>query len=361
MSSCACPGCDKPGTNRCSACKTTSYCGPKCQTADWPHHKEECPGHLRKVGTTNLEKAERFHDQRNWSQAFHHSDLAANKLKQLKDRPVEAIDDALRIKCDSLNGLARYKEGLECAKERYCLYLTSHTHPPAIEASFALIHSCIYNKKYADAASYARILWETINDKSSNNKIPVAQRQPYIARGASVLARSIHRMAQIGGISPEVMKNRELEAISLARKALEIDTWLCGTESREVAHDMGILAQVLGGFDVVDDDEIFPLLQQSIDIYTRLDGQSYNVAAGETSMGNAFKRRAIKAQKADDMDRCVANMELALPHLREAVKIYRAVNHIADADTVTQNLVSVEDFLQRAKSTRSTSTAATKN
>ena len=57
FSACANPGCDQPGTHRCSAFKTTPYCGPICQTADWSHPKESCPGHLRKVGMANLEKA----------------------------------------------------------------------------------------------------------------------------------------------------------------------------------------------------------------------------------------------------------------------------------------------------------------
>ena len=46
------PGCDQPGTK---ACKTTAYCSVSCQTADWAHHKEECDGHLRKVGKVNLD------------------------------------------------------------------------------------------------------------------------------------------------------------------------------------------------------------------------------------------------------------------------------------------------------------------
>ena len=57
---CSNPGCNQPGTSACSACKTTNYCGPICQTADWAHHKEECPGHLRKVGKAYLTKATAF-------------------------------------------------------------------------------------------------------------------------------------------------------------------------------------------------------------------------------------------------------------------------------------------------------------
>ena len=55
---CSNPGCDQPGTNQCSACKTTVYCCVICQTADWPKHKEECDGHLRQMGKANLAKAQ---------------------------------------------------------------------------------------------------------------------------------------------------------------------------------------------------------------------------------------------------------------------------------------------------------------
>ena len=136
MVTCANPGCDQPGTNQCSACKTTPYCGPICQTADWAHHKEECPGHLLKVGMANFEKAQGFHLEQNWPQTLRHADLAATKLKKLKDRPVEDIDEALGMKYDALNFMGRHSEALECAKEWYCLWPTKHTHPPAINASF---------------------------------------------------------------------------------------------------------------------------------------------------------------------------------------------------------------------------------
>ena len=161
METCANPGCDQPGTNKCSACKTTPYCGPICQTANWAHHKEECPGHLRKIGMAHLEKAEGFYLEHNCPQTIRHADLAATKLKQMKDRPVEDIDEALRCKYNALAFMGRYREALECAKEWYCLWPTKHTHPPAITASFSLIESCMFNKEYFDAALYARTLWET--------------------------------------------------------------------------------------------------------------------------------------------------------------------------------------------------------
>ena len=65
---CSNPGCDQPGTKSCSACKSSFYCCVSCQTADWAHHKEECDGHLRKVGKANLFKAEGFEQILNWAQ-----------------------------------------------------------------------------------------------------------------------------------------------------------------------------------------------------------------------------------------------------------------------------------------------------
>ena len=100
VKSCSNPGCDQPGINACSACKTTVYCCVICQTADWAHHKEECDGHLRKVGKANLEKARGFNREQNWAQTLRYAELAAAKLKQLKDRrleTVELIDAAMTI------------------------------------------------------------------------------------------------------------------------------------------------------------------------------------------------------------------------------------------------------------------------
>ena len=71
---CSNPGCDQPGTNACSACKTSAYCGVICQTADWVHHKEECDGHLRKVGFFNWKKADGFCQQRNFVQTLRYGE-----------------------------------------------------------------------------------------------------------------------------------------------------------------------------------------------------------------------------------------------------------------------------------------------
>ena len=88
---CCNPGCDQPGTKACSACKSSFYCSVICQTANWPSHKEECDGHLRKVGKANLEKANGFLCEFNWLQMLRYGELAATKLKKLKDRRLETV------------------------------------------------------------------------------------------------------------------------------------------------------------------------------------------------------------------------------------------------------------------------------
>ena len=154
---CTRPGCDQPGPTLRASCRLVGYCCRTCQVEDWPRHKEEdCQGHLRKIGMAHLQKAKRFDRKNNYMQSLRYSELALVKLKQLNDRPIEALDEVLTHKFAALNMMGRDREALECAQERYCLYLTSHTHPRAIRASFDLIESCIHNKEYEDAALYAR-------------------------------------------------------------------------------------------------------------------------------------------------------------------------------------------------------------
>ena len=357
MDTCANPGCNQPGTNKCSACKTTSYCGPICQTADWPHHKEECPGHLRKVGMSNLEKARRFHRERNFPQSLRHADMAATKLKQLKERPIEDIDVALSLKHNALSNMGRHKEALECAKEWYCMYPTNHTHPPAIRASFAVIESCGFNKELFDAALYARTLWETIA-LSRDSHIPDHQREQFTARGAWELARAILNLAEHGGMPAEEQQGAGVEAIMLARRALEINTQQRGAGSKEVAGDMGTLADVVVFFNDVDDDEVPRLYEQSIAIYTRVEGNSSsNVAACENNLGIVYEKRAKRAYNIHDLDRTVVNLELTLPHYREVVRIFRAINRVDSADHVASVVVKLEELLRQVVATRAATTS----
>ena len=353
VTTCSNPGCDQPGTSSCAACKTTVYCCVVCQTADWAHHKEECTGHLRKVGLAHLVKADYFHGQQNWAQTLRYAELAATKLKQLKDRrleTVEAIDSALTCKFDALQRLDRQKEALECIKECYTLWAMNHLrNPGSMKAALGLIESCIRNKEYEDAERYARHAYFMIAEMT-DNFIPVDQRQRFLADGSFWLARAIYRLAQAAGITAEEKQKAGNEAIELARKALEIHTQLFGTESARVATDMGALADVLDYFNNVDDDEIFRLREQASAIYRRVEGSlSYNVASGMKNLGIAYHHRAARAEASDDLDRCLSNLELSLSHYSEAARIFSAINHVDLANGALRSVAETEEHIRLAR------------
>ena len=358
METCANPGCDQPGTNKCSGCKITPYCGPICQKDHWAIHKESCDGRLRKMGMAHLEKAQGFNHEHNWSQLLRYSDLAATKLMQLKDRPLGAISTALEFKCSALGFLGKYREQLECAKEWYCLWNTKPTDVGAIDAAFFLIQSCMNNKEFADAHLYASTLYEIINHKH-DNKIPDDQRQRYIAQGAYYLANATLKLARTGGIPPGEKQKTGQEAIALARRALEIHTQLFGTEDVKVANDMSILAELLEYFNDGDEDEILRLFEQSIAIHARVFGSSsVSVAVGEGKLGDAYYNRAKRARAAKDLDREQANLELALPHFRESGRIFRAIDRVELADSVAQYAVVIEEQLRQVAIAKATAAAA---
>ena len=353
---CARPECDQPGPSLCASCRLVGYCCRTCQVEDWPRHKEECQGHLRKVGMAHLQKAKGFDREHNWMQSLCYSELALVKLKQLNDRPIQAIDDVLRCKFNALNFMGRHREALECATERYCLYLREHTHPPAINASFSLVESCLHNKEFVDAELYARTTFETIT-LSRDSHIPDDQRQRFTARGAYYLASAMLWLAQDGDIPPEANQAAGQEAIALARRALEIFIQLHGTESSEVANAMGLLARALGHFSNVVDDEVLRLHEQAIAISARVEGSStLNVGAGEKNLAIAYRKRATRARTANDLDHELANLELALPHYREAARIYRAVNRVNRADEAAQCAVQVEEELRQLRIARAAAT-----
>ena len=364
LKSCSNPGCDQPGKSSCSVCKSTSYCCVICQTADWPRHKEECDGHLRKVGRANLEKAHGFYRQRNFAQALRYAEIAATKLKQLKDRRLETVQDidaALGCKFDALGLNGQLKEAMECAEERYTLWAMNHMrNPNSIDAALGLIQSCLHNEEYEDAEHYARHAMFMINEMT-DNFIPAEQRSKFLADGSYYLAAAIHGLVMAGGIPPEGKQKAGEEAIGLARKALELHTQLDGTESENVAGDMIMLAEVLGYASDVDDDEITHLFEQAIAIYSRVEGSSsVNAGAVEHNLGRTYIQRAARAQSANDVDRCMANLELALPHFREATRIYKAVNRLDRADESLRNVAQAEKKIRqiRIASARATATAA---
>ena len=354
---CARPGCDQSGPSLCGSCRLVGYCCRTCQVEDWPRHKEvDCQGHMRKVGMAHLQKAMGFDRDRNWMQSLRYSKLAFVKLKQLNDRLIEAIDDALRCKYNALNFMGRSREALECATERYCLYLREHTHPPAINASFSLVESCLHNKEFVDAELYARTTWETIT-LSRDSHIPDDQRQQFTANGAYFLALAMLQLAMNGDIPPEANQAAGQEAIGLARRALEIRTQLYGLEDDDVANAMRLLARALEHFNNVDDDEVLHLYEQSIAISARVEGSSTaNVAIGENNWAIAYHKRATRAHAANDLDRELANLELALPHYREAARINRAVNRVDRADEAAQCVVQVEEELRQLRIARAAAT-----
>ena len=362
VKTCFNPGCDQPGTSSCSACKTTVYCCVICQTADWTHHKNECPGHLLKVGKANLAKAKGFYEQQNWVQALRYAELAVTKLKQLKDRRLETvqlIDDAMRCKFDALQYLDRHREAMECAEERYTLWAMNHMrNPGSMKAALALIQSCIHNGKFEDAERYARHAMFMIAEMT-DNFIPVDQQPWFLAEVSYWLTLAIYALAQSGGIPSEQEQKVGEEAIALARKALELNTQLHGAASGRAARAMGTLADVLDYFNNVDDDEILRLLEQTIAINRRVEGSSStNVAVGEHHLGIAYNSRARRAQAANDLDRELANLELALPHYREAARIHRANNHMDNAEGSLRCLVETEENIRKFGVLRAATTPA---
>ena len=353
---CGNPGCDRPGTNQCSGCFSFVYCGRSCQVEDWPNHKQVCPGHLRKVGITYLEKARKFEHERNWEQTLRYGILSANTLKQLKDRrreTVKMIDHAFICQFNALQFMVRHTEALEVAEERYTLWATNHIrNPGSLASALALIQSCIHNKKYEDAESYSRHAMFMINDRT-DNLIPEDVRPPFVADGSYLLALSILRLTMNGGIPPEEKQKAGEEAITLARQALEMHTQLGGTETVAVAGDMGALADGLEYFNNVDDDEILRLMQQAIAIYSRLEGNlSINVALRLNSLGNTFVNRANRAEAIHDMDQCIVNLQLALLQYREAAHAYRAINHIDNADDILRTIILIEANIQQIETAR---------
>ena len=228
---CSNPGCDQPGTKSCSACKTTFYCSVICQTADWDHHKEECDGHLRKMGTANLAKAKGFYDQQNWAQTLRYGEIATTKLKQLKDRRLETvqlINDSLLFTFDANSRLGRHREAQECAKENYTLWAMNHMrHPGSMKAALGLIQSCIHNGEFEDAEHYALHAYFMIAEMT-DNFIPSDQQPRFLADISYWLAQAIINFANAGGIPPAGKQKAGEEAIDHACKALEMYIQLNG-------------------------------------------------------------------------------------------------------------------------------------
>ena len=306
---------------------------------------------MLKVGTANLEKAKGFHQQQNWVQSLRYGELAATKLKQLKDRrleTVQAIGEALGCKFDSLQYLDRHREAMECIKECYTLWAMNHMrNPGSMRAALALIESCIHNKEYEDAEHYARHAYFMIAEMT-DNFIPPDERPKFLAEGSFYLAYAILSFARDGGIPPDEKQKAGEEAIELGRKALEIRIQLHGSEHSEVAAAMGALTDILDYFNDVDDDEVLRLKEQSIAIYRRVEGSSSpNVAIAEDNLGDVYDSRAKRALAVNDLDRCMANLELALPHYCVAARIYKDNNFVEKADGVLRYVAAKEEQIRQ--------------
>ena len=317
---------------------------------------------MRKVGMAHLAKAKGFDREQNLLQTLRYGELAATKLKQLKDRRLEtvgAISDALGCKFNALTFMDRQREALECIKECYTLWAMNYLrNPGSMRAALALIQSCLHNNEYEDAERYARHAYFMIAEMT-DNFIPVDEQLLFLAQGSYYLATAICKLAGVGGIPPEEKQKAGEEAIGLARKALEIYTKLYGAESAKVAMAMSSLADILDHFNDVDDDEVLHLYEQSIAITWRVEGSSSpNVAAVENKLGDAYIGKASRAEDANDLDRCMVNLELALSHFREAARVYRANNHVARVDRSLRKAALVEEQIRLAGIARATAAAA---
>ena len=302
------------------------------------------------MGMANLAKAQGFHQHQNWVQAFRYAELAATKLKQLKDRrleTVELIDAALVCKFGALQFMDRQREALECIKECYTLWAMNHLrNPGSINAALNLIQSCIHNKEYEDAERYARHAYFMIAEMT-DNFIPADQQPRFLADASHWLAVAILGSADASGIPPEQKQKEGKEAIMHLRKALEIRTHLYGTEKSEVALSMGMLGDALNFFNDVDDDEVLRLMEQAAAIVSRVEGSSsVNLAVHENQSGNAYISRANRALAVKDLDRSLANSELALSHYREAARIFRANYHFGKADAALRIISGLEETIR---------------
>ena len=305
---------------------------------------------MLKVGLAHLEKAKGFGSfrGRNWLQSLRYAELALTKLKPLKDRSlafIEILDEALTAKNDALSFMGRDREALECATERYNMWATTFMrNSRTIEAAFPLIETLTNNKEFAQAHLIAHTIYEMTMHPMTHD-IPEDLQQPLLAKAANRLALATFRLARYVGIPPEEEQKAGEDAIALARKALEIDTQLYRADDIHIISDMSTLANVLNHFNG-DDNEVIRLYEQVIAIHSRLEGSStINVAINKHNMGNAYYKRMYNSIAANDLDRCLANLELALPYYREAAVIFGAVNHVDKAKEATEIADKVEESI----------------
>ena len=175
----------------------------------------------------------------------------------------------------------------------------------------------------------------------------------------TILPQSFLIWQKVGGIPPGEKQKAGEEAIEFARQSLEIHSRLNGAESAKSALAMVALANALDYFNNVDDDEVPHLLERANVIFSRTEGRSsINVITVENHLGGVFQERAIRAQDAKDLERCMANLELALPHFREAARISRAINLTDLADNALLNVAETEKEIRDIGIARARAAAA---
>ena len=164
-----------------------------------------------------------------------------------------------------------------------------------------------------------------------------------------------------GGIPPGEIPNAGEEAIEHERRALELYTQLHGIESIQVGRGMTALAHVLDCFSDVDDDEIARFCERANAILLRVEGSSsYNVAANEYQWGKAYNKTAKRSRAANDLDCYKTNLELSLPHYREAARIFRACNHTGGADDTLRKIAEIEEKIRQIGIVRAMPATASK-
>ena len=323
---------------------------------------------LRMIGETHLEMAKGCGEGNNLPQALHCCDLALISLKKLHARPlevIEIIDTAMGNKFNVLNLMGKKKEALACAEERYSLWACGFMRNQCmLFAAFPLIESLIHDIQFEQASLIAHTAYDMIlND--TDGIIADNHRQKFIAEGSNLLALATYRLAESGGIPSAAEKKKAgEEAIVLARKSVDLYTRLHGSESNELAVSFSTLAHCLKFFDDLNNDdgnEIFRLYEKSITMFSRVQGsQSPNVAAASKNLGAMYEKRAMKAHANNDLDRCITNLELALPHFRKGERIYRENNFMDAANKATQAIVHTETELRYWKAARTAATVTKK-
>ena len=222
--------------------------------------------------------------------------------------------------------------------------------PGTFYAAFPLIESLLNNREFVQAHLIAETVYDMTSHPSRYIDIPEDKHQYFLAQSAHYFARASLQLARNVGIAPEEKQKVGKKTTALAREAIEIHTRLQGIDSIQVVTDMELLAKVIHYFNDEYDDEILRLIYQAISIRSRVEGSSsLDMAFSIQDLGNTYAQRANRARAAKDQVLFVANGELALPHLVEAARIFRAVNRVDKADKVMQVVAQIEGFISKVK------------